>query len=431
MSFLGYKNLPAKYKSSKWYGTVDGMFGTRKRLVTVDKEKITELLTRGVEEIISYDKLKEALLSGKKLRVKLGIDPTSPNLHLGRSIPLLKMRDFQELGHTVVLIIGDFTGVIGDTSDKETERTMLDSDTIERNKKTYFDQLGKVIDVDNAELRYNSQWLEKLTYREIGEHADQFSVADFIARDNIKRRLNAGKRVSLRETLYPLLQGYDSVAINADVEIGGVDQRFNLLAGRTLQSHFGKQPQDIVMTTFPLQGLDGRKMSSSWGNTINFTDEPSDMYGKVMSVRDVLVDDYFVLCTRVSTREIERMKREREAKTLHPRDMKMRLARDIVTIYHGEEWAERAEKNFTDTFGKKGMPEDVEEVVVEAGTLLVDVLLDRAVVTSKNEFRKLIAKGAITDMATGEKVDDVHAVVGRHADFKIGKRRFLKVRLVK
>jgi len=398
---------------------------------TIDKEKITELLSRGVEEVIGGDALKEELLSGKKLRIKLGIDPTSPDLHLGRSIPLLKIRDFHELGHTIILIVGDFTGVIGDTSDKDSERPMLDSDTVEMNKKTYFAQLGKIIDVDSAELRYNSEWLEKLTYREIGEHADQFSVADFIARDNIKRRLSAGKRVSLRETLYPLMQGYDSVAIDADVEIGGVDQRFNLLAGRTLQSHFGKQPQNIVMTTFPLVGLDGRKMSSSWGNTINFTDEPNDMYGKLMSMSDELVDDYFMLCTRVSTADIKHMKEERERSTLHPRDMKMKLAREIVTMYHGEAKASDAEENFVKTFSKKGTPEDLKDVIVERGTPLVDVLLNKKIVSSKNEFRILVSDGAITSSKTKRKITDPNVTVTSDDDLKIGKRRFLKIRLKK
>src|SRR3990167_7492449 len=245
-----------------------------------------EILTRGVSEVIGQKDLESKLASRTKLRVKLGIDPTSPDLHLGRSVPLLKMRDFQKLGHKAVMIVGDFTGVIGDTSDKDSERPMLDHLVIEENKKNYFTQVGKIIDLDQAELRYNSEWLESLTYREIGEHADQFSVADFIARENIKRRLDSGKRVSLREVLYPLMQGYESVAVNSDVELGGVDQRFNLLAGRTLQEHFKQEPQHVVMTTFPVEGTDGRKMSSSWGNTINFNDIPSDMYGKIMSVRD-------------------------------------------------------------------------------------------------------------------------------------------------
>jgi tyrosyl-tRNA synthetase len=203
--------------------------------INTNQQKIEELLSRGVEEVIHQESLKKKLESGKQLRVKLGIDPTSPHLHLGRAIPLLKLKDFQELGHQVVFIVGDFTGVIGDTSDKDSERPMLTKEVIEENMKEYVRQAGKIIDVDKAEIHYNSEWLEKLTYREIGEQADQFSVAEFIARDNIRRRLDAGTRVSLREMLYPLMQGYDSVVVNADVEIGGFDQLFNLKAGRYIQ----------------------------------------------------------------------------------------------------------------------------------------------------------------------------------------------------
>ena len=272
--------------------------------VDTNKEKINEILTRGVDEVIQKEDLENKLLSGKQLRIKLGIDPTSPNVHIGRSIPILKLRDFQELGHQIVLIVGDFTGIIGDTSDKESERPMLTQEEIDINKKKYFDQVGKLLDMDKVEFRYNTEWLEKLTYREIGEHADQFSVADFIARDNIKRRLDAGKRVSLREVLYPLMQGYDSVAIGADVEIGGTDQRFNLLAGRTLQPKFGQEAQNILMTTL-INGTDGRKMSSSWGNTINLTTPAKEMYGKVMSVNDSELITYFTMCTRDPLEEVE------------------------------------------------------------------------------------------------------------------------------
>src|SRR3989344_2713988 len=303
-----------------------------------------ELLTRAVAEVIGEKELESKIASGAKLRVKLGIDPTSPDLHLGRSVPLLKMRDFQNMGHQAVLIVGDFTGVIGDTSDKESERPMLSQDVIEENKKNYFTQIGKIIDLDKTELRYNSEWLEPLTYREIGEHADQFSVADFIARDNIKRRLDDGKRVSLREMLYPLMQGYDSVAVNSDVELGGVDQRFNLLSGRALQEHFKQEQQAIVMTTFPVLGLDGRKMSSSWGNTINFSDEPNEMFGKIMSMVDGQVQNYFEVCTRVSIKEIKKIMAG------HPKEAKIRLAFEITKIYHGEETAKKAQENFKETF---------------------------------------------------------------------------------
>ena len=375
----------------------------------MDKD-VEELLSRGVTEIIGKENLLSQIGYGAKLRVKLGIDPTSPDLHLGRSVPLLKMRDFQKLGHQAVLIVGDFTGVIGDTSDKESERPMLDKSVIEENKKNYFEQIGKIIDLDKAELRYNSEWLEPLTYREIGEHADQFSVADFTARENIKRRLEAGKRVSLREMLYPLMQGYDSVAVEADVELGGVDQRFNLLAGRTLQEHFGKPPQSIVMTTFPIIGLDGRKMSSSWGNTINFNTLPGDMYGKVMSIVDDQIMSYFELCTRVPMSEIEEIG---ELVQTNPKEAKMRLAFEITKLYHGEEEAKIAQENFVETFAKGGIPKDIKTVSAGKETPLVEILMAEGLVSSKTEFNRLNKEGAIEEKENGV--------------YRVGNHRFLRI----
>ncbi|HLD27626.1 MAG TPA: tyrosine--tRNA ligase, partial [Patescibacteria group bacterium] len=265
--------------------------------IITDSAKIKELLERGVDEVIDKDSLAKELATGRRLRVKLGIDPTSPRLHLGRSIPLLKLKDFQELGHQIIFIVGDFTGVIGDTSDKDSERPMLSPALIKQNMKDYVRQAGKIINLKKCEIKYNSQWLKKLTYDKTGEQADQFSLAEFMARENIKKRLDEGRRVSLREVLYPLMQGYDSVAIRADVELGGTDQRFNLLAGRRLQEYFGQKPQNILMTPL-MEGTDGRKMSSSWGNTIDLTDEPAEMFGKVMSITDDLIIKYFTLATR-------------------------------------------------------------------------------------------------------------------------------------
>ncbi len=397
-------------------------FFSKTTKVSTDEKKIDELLGRGVDEVIGRDELHKKLLAGIQLRVKLGIDPTSPNLHLGRSVPLLKMRDFQSLGHQVVLIVGDFTGVIGDTSDKDSERPMLMRETIEENKKSYFEQVGKLIDLDTAELRYNSEWLEPLTYREIGEQADQFSVSDFIARDNIKRRLEAGTRVSLREVLYPLMQGYDSVAVRADVELGGVDQRFNLLAGRTLQQHFGQAPQHIVMTTFPIEGTDGRKMSSSWGNTINFSDEPADMYGKVMSVRDELVEKYFMLLTRVPTDDIKTILAR------HPKEAKMRLAREIVAMYHSAEAAKKAEEGFEKMFSKGEVPEDVQARSVAKDTPLRSVLSD-VFSESGAKVRTNFQQGAISEVG-GEVITDANTLVTRDMTLRYGKHRFLKIIIV-
>jgi len=269
-----------------------------------DSKKIDNLLTRGVFEVIDLGHLKKKLLSGKKLRVKLGIDPTSPNLHIGRSIPILKLRDFQELGHQVVFIVGDFTGTIGDTSDKESERPALSDEQVKVNVKTYIEQVGRILDVDKTEVRYNSEWLRKLDYKEVCRQADIFSLAEFIARKNIKQRLRAENRISLRELIYPLMQGYDSVAVKADVELGGTDQRFNLLAGRKMQSFYKQKPQDI-MTNILIDGLDGRKMSSSWGNVIDFLDSPKEMFGKVMSMDDQMIIPYFEHCTRIPMQKVK------------------------------------------------------------------------------------------------------------------------------
>lgn len=389
--------------------------------IITDEHKITELLSRGVDEVIHTEVLKEKLLSGKQLRVKLGIDPTSAHLHLGRSIPLLKLRDFQDLGHQVVLIVGDFTSVIGDTSDKESERPMLSREVVEENKKTYYDQVAKILDIEKVEFRHNSEWLEKLTYREIGEHADLFSVSDFISRDNIKRRLDQGKRVSLRETLYPLMQGYDSVAIRADVEIGGTDQRFNLLAGRTLQPHFGQEAQNILMTSL-INGTDGRKMSSSWGNTINLLSEPHEMYGRVMSMQDSEIITYFTMCTRVSQSEIGEIQKEIEEGG-NPRDAKMKLAYEITRMYHNVEGAKEGELHFIDTFQNKKVPEDVVELIFP----YEEALVREGVIASKNELRRLLEAGGVRDVTSGEKLCGLSERVAEPRVLKIGKRRFVKL----
>lgn len=390
-------------------------------MVNTDEQKIDALLTRGVEEVIHRESLKKKLLSGRQLRVKLGIDPTSPSIHLGRSIPLLKLRDFQELGHQVVFIVGDFTGVIGDTSDKDSERPMLTEAAIEENKRTYLEQVGKILDVTKIEFRQNSEWLGNLTYREIGEHADQFSVADFISRENIAKRLKEGKRVSLREVLYPLMQGFDSVATEADVELGGTDQRFNLLAGRTLQERFGQVPQDIIMGPL-VNGTDGRKMSSSWGNTITVTMEPNDMYGKVMSMADAEIISYFTLCTRVPMNEVEEV-RTALATGVNPRDMKMKLARTIVAMYHSDVAATDAEANFIETFQKGGVPDDVLEIKPD----YIEALLTQSIVASKTELRRLLEDGGVRNAETGEKLDALPASVTEPLILKIGKRRFVRL----
>ncbi|MEI6494583.1 MAG: tyrosine--tRNA ligase, partial [bacterium] len=349
----------------------------------------------------------------------------SPNIHIGRSIPILKMRDFQELGHQIVLLIGNFTGTIGDTSDKESERPMLDVKVVEENMRTYTDQAGKLIDLSKCEIVYNADWLAKLGFSEVGFLADQFSVSDFISRENIKKRLDAGKRVSLRELMYPLMQGYDSVAIKADVELGGSDQRFNILAGRTIQSAYKQEPQNVILGPL-VEGTDGRKMSSSWGNTINLTAEPADMYGKVMSVHDDLIIKYFTLVTRVDMQTVGEYEKALQARE-NPKIYKMKLAREIVQMYHGDAAADDAEQSFTTAFSDGGVPEDVPEVEVSVGEKIFDAIL-KPLETSKTELRRLFENGAVS-IVGGDKVSDPSTPLSADITLRIGKKRFLKIKI--
>lgn len=390
------------------------------------EEKIKELLNRGVEEVINKEDLEKRLLSGEKLRVKLGIDPTSPNIHIGRSIPLLKLKDFQDLGHQIVFIIGDFTGVIGDTSDKDSERPMLSSEQIQQNLQNYVDQAKKIIDIEKCEVKYNSEWLGKLNYNEIGRQADTFSLNEFISRENIKKRLDDGKRVSLRELLYPMMQGFDSVAVKADVEIGGTDQKFNLLAGREMERLYNMTPQNII--TNPLiEGLDGRKMSSSWGNTINLFDEPNQMFGKVMSLHDDLIVKYFILTTRVDLSQIESWKKELEEGE-NPKNIKLNLAREIVRMYHGEEASKLAQDNFENTFSKGDFPEDAQVVSAKKEEKLIDVLVLNNLIESKSEARRLLEAGAVSRYPD-QKITDPNELVGQsERKIKIGKKIFVIIR---
>jgi tyrosyl-tRNA synthetase len=400
------------------------MFGLTKTKINTDKEKVEDILIRGVEDVFVREDLKKKLLSGEQLRIKLGFDPTGSKIHIGRAVVLRKLKAFQDLGHQIVFIIGDFTAQIGDPSDKIQKRPMLSKEEILENIKDYKNQVGKIIDVSKAEFCFNSEWLSKLGFQEISELAESFSVQQMMARRNFKDRFENGTEVSLREFLYPLMQGYDSVAVNADVEIGGLDQLFNLKAGRIIQRHYGK-PEQNVLTVKMLEGTDGRKMSTSWGNVINITDEPNDMYGKVMSVEDGLIYNYFVLCTEVSKKEIDEMVAELEQKENY-KEIKLLLAKEIVTLYHGQKSAESAEENWNKTFSKGGVPDDVLTLTVAEGTTMIDVLLTEKVVESKTDWRRLVENGAVTNMTTGEKITDpnMKALVGT---YKIGKRRFVKI----
>ncbi len=387
--------------------------------------KIEELLSRGVEEIIDKSHLENKLKSGKQLRIKLGIDPTSPNIHLGRSIPLLKLRDFQELGHRIIFIIGDFTGLIGDSSDKNSERPMLSEDIIKQNLKTYIEQAAKIININTAEIYHNSEWLGRLGYLEIGRQAGIFSLNEFSSRENIDRRLKEGKRVSVRELLYPLMQGYDSVKVKADVEIGGTDQRFNLLAGRDVQRFYDQEPQDIL--TNPLiEGLDGRKMSSSFGNTVNLFDTPNDMFGKIMSLKDDFIIKYFTLLTRVDMQMISEYEKSLNTGT-NPRDIKIKLAHEIVAMYHKLDVADLAQSNWEKVFSERKVPETMQEIKVEKGAILIDILVACGLVKSKTSVRRLLEDGAIRNLSDDSKITDLQTKVIQPLVLKIGKKTFVKI----
>lgn len=390
---------------------------------SVDVAAIDELLTRGVEEVIGEEELCKRLMAGERLRVKLGIDPTSPNLHLGRSIPLLKLRDFQNLGHQVVFIIGDFTGTIGDTSDKDSERPMLAREVVERNMKTYREQAGKILDLSRCEVRYNSEWLGKPGYAEIGEQADQFSLNEFMSRELIRRRLDEGKRVSVRELLYPLMQGYDSVMVKADVELGGTDQRFNLLAGRTLQKHYGQEPQAVIMNPL-VEGTDGRKMSSSWGNTVNLTDAPDDMFGKVMSIPDDLIISYFTFMTRMPLENVNR-RVSALASGANPRDAKLELAWELVRMYHSETAADKAQNGFISMFSKGEAPEEMPEFKLAEGMTVVDVLVSSNLCSSKTQARRDIDGGGVK--LDGEIVSDYETRPSFGSILQKGKRHYVRL----
>lgn len=385
-------------------------------------KQIEQLLTRGVEEVVDADNLKKKLTKGKVLRVKLGIDPTSKNIHLGRSIPLLKLKDFQELGHKIVLIIGDFTGLIGDTSDKDSERQMLSEDVIKNNLQSYIAQIGKIIDIEKSEIHYNSEWLNKLSYLEIGRQADMFSLNEFISRDNISRRLDVGKRISLRELLYPLMQGYDSVAIQADIELGGTDQRFNLLTGRDLQKLYGQEPQDIITNTI-IEGLDGRKMSSSFGNTINLFDAPNDMFGKIMSMKDDFIIKYLTLLTRMDLDLIKTYEVELDAGK-NPRDYKLKLAREIVRMYHSENEAGLAEDYFIKTISNKEIPSEIPKYRPSTYNI-IDILKESGLSSSNSDSRRLIEQNGIK--VNGAVITDKNAVLKSGDIIQKGKISFLKL----
>lgn len=390
-------------------------------------DPVSELLDRATEEVIVRKELEAKLRCGEKITLYLGIDPTGARLHLGHAIALRKLRDFQRLGHRVIFLIGSFTALIGDTSDKDAPRLAMTPEQIEENFKTYKQQASKILDFSKIELKYNGDWLSKLTFREIIELANKFTVQQMIERDMYQKRIAESKPIGLHEFLYPLMQGYDSVAMNVDLEIGGRDQLFNMLAGRTLQKVMHNREKH-VLTVKLLEGTDGRKMAKTYNNTVNITDAPEEQYGKLMSIKDELILRYFELCTDVAMPEIAKMKAAMAAGE-NPRDVKMRLAREIVALYHDEEAAVKAEKEFIKIFRKRGEPTDIEEkFFLNKSYGICDLLFEAGLAPSKSEARRLVEGGGVA--LNEEKVKDpkMTVLLGKKPVLvKVGKRHFLKI----
>jgi len=394
--------------------------------VNTDPKIIDELVTRGVEEVIVREHLKERLLSGEILRVKFGVDPTAPDLHLGHAVPLRKLRQFQEAGHKAVLIIGDFTATIGDPSGRTETRQRLTKKEVKNNLKKYLKQAGKILNLRETEVQYNSKWF-KGTAAKLFEIVGTGTLQQVLHRADFKKRIENNQDITLPEILYPVFQGYDSVMVKADLEIGGTDQKFNLLMGRQVQRHYGQSEQDIL--TVPIiEGLDGvRKMSKSYNNYVALDEKPEDMFGKIMSLPDNLIIKYFKLCTAIPLDEIEKIEADMKADKVNPKDIKIQLGYELVKIYHNGKKALEAKENFIKTFQKKEVPDNILEIEVSEGEELSEVLLKNNFVKSKSDFKRLTDEGAITRLEKNESVNDYHFKLTESETLKIGKKRFIRI----
>lgn len=401
-------------------------------------EEQIKIISKGADEIIDVDELKEKLTKaqkeGRPLRVKLGLDPTAPDIHLGHAVVLRKIKQMQDLGHKAIIIIGDFTAMIGDPTGRSKTRPPLSREEVLENARTYQEQIFKIIDKEKTEVRFNSEWLGELKFSDVIELAGKYTVARMLEREDFKNRFENQQSIGIHEFFYPLMQGYDSVAIKADIELGGTDQRFNLLMGRTLQKDYGQESQVALLMPL-LEGTEGvEKMSKSLGNYIGIYEEPDQMYGKVMSIPDELMIKYYELATDIHPDEIERIKTSLEDGTYHPRDAKMRLAREITTLYHGEEAAIKAEEQFKAVFQKGGVPEDIpsfkvpENIISEEGIDMTRLIVEAGMAPSTSQARRLINQGAVK--VNGEKISDIKISSLKNQDIvQVGKRNFVKIEL--
>ncbi len=390
-----------------------------------------ELIKRGAEELIREEELVERLKEGRPLRVKAGFDPTAPDLHLGHTVLINKLRQFQELGHEILFLIGDFTGMIGDPTGKNVTRKPLTREEVAENAKTYQEQIFKILDPERTRVVFNSAWMSEMSAADLIQLAAKHTVARMLERDDFSKRYKSGQPIAIHEFLYPLVQGYDSVALKADIELGGTDQKFNLLVGRQLQEAYGQKPQ-CVLTMPILEGLDGvQKMSKSLGNYIAIADAPDEMFGKIMSISDDLMWRYFELLSFRPMEEIERFKRQVE-EGANPRDIKFLLAEELITRFHDEASATRARENFIARFQRGAMPDEIEEKSLPApeGRLGICHLLKGAgLVASTSEAMRMIKQGAVK--IDGEKVTDkgLEIPAGETHVFQVGKRKFARVTL--
>lgn len=390
-------------------------------------EEQIKIIGKGADEIINLEdlkkKLQKAIDNNKPLTVKLGLDPSAPDIHLGHAVVLRKIKQLQDLGHRAVIIIGDFTGMIGDPTGKSKARKQLTKEQVMINAKTYEEQIFKILDLEKTEVKFNSEWLEKLNFRDIIELTSKYTVARMLEREDFKNRFENNHSIGIHEFFYPLMQAYDSIAINADIELGGTDQRFNVLMGRTMQKDFEKEPQVAIFMPL-LEGTDGKeKMSKSLGNYIGINESASDIYGKSMSIPDELMIKYFELATDIHPDEVNKIK-ERLNQGENPRNIKMMLAKELVTLYHGKEEAENAEENFKKVFQKKAIPEDIQEVNVDTTQDLISIITEIGFAPSRSEVKRLIKQGAVK--INGEKVSETAKLQSQDV-LQVGKLKFARI----
>ena len=398
--------------------------------LSVDKQ--WELISRGVEEIIPKEELKKKLEnsreSGKPLNIKLGCDPSRPDLHVGHGVVLRKLRHFQDLGHQSILVIGDFTAMIGDPSGRNKTRPQLTLEEAKANAESYIEQAGHILDIETLKIVFNSTWLNAMRFSDVIRLSSHYTVARMLERDDFTKRYRSETPISIHEFMYPLAQGMDSVELKADVELGGTDQKFNLLVGRDLQREYDQAPQAII--TLPLlEGTDGvEKMSKSYGNDIGLTDSPEDMYGKSMSISDGMIEKYFVLAADADSKTLTRIKKQLKDSSQNPRDIKRELARSIVALYHGNAAAIDAEQHFDRVIVNKDAPEDMDEVTLEADVSIIDLITSEGLTKSKGDARRMIQQGAVR--IDGKKIDEMNFVISKEFKgvIKVGKRRFLRVK---